>query len=146
MKICILTSNYHTLRHINSILKQMNDKSNYLDMQTAASLSGKSYSTIRNFVRGLSSNEREKYVLKEGKRIWIDKNFIASKYDLSEDEPNEFELKTLEILERQLSEKDRQLSELMERLKEANWNHARLQKYLIDLGFSENDIKKQLNS
>ncbi|MGB0839178.1 MAG: hypothetical protein ACPGXL_03500 [Chitinophagales bacterium] len=60
----------------------------FIDLKTAASITGKSYSTMRNVISEMSDIEKAKHLKTKGKRIWIDKEFLGSKYpilDVSDD-------------------------------------------------------------
>ena len=132
----------------------MSDSNKYIDMKEAARLTNRSYSTMRNLVRNMTTEEKKRYLQRDGKKILLLKSFIASKYriiDNNTDSQSEFEKRTLEILEKQLKAKDEQIetsqkiiTEMVERLKEANYNQGSLHKFLNRIGLEDSDIKKLL--
>lgn len=128
----------------------MNDSSNYIDMNEAARLTDRSYSTMRNLVRNMSIDEKERYLIKDGKRILLSREFVASKYRILEDEKEDKSdieksvLDTIEVLKGELQNKQKTIDELIERLKESNYNQGSLHKFLNDLGLSESDIQNRL--
>ncbi len=132
----------------------MSNEDKYVGLDEAARLTERSYSTMRNLIRSMTLDEKDKYLLKDGKRILILKEYLASKYRIVQQvhEPqSDFERRTLEVLERELKAKNEQIaaqqktiSEMVERLKEANWNQASLHKFLNGLGLDDSQIQKMI--
>lgn len=86
----------------------------YVDIQEAMELTDRSYSTIRNFIGGLSKDEKKEHTKKRGQKILISKDFLASKYELKEEIEDSRDIliqRLVSILEKDLEEKNRQLKE-----------------------------------
>jgi len=131
--------------------RYMTEKPKYIDIKEAMVLTGKSESTIRNLLRSLSKSEREKYTTRKGQKVFILQSLVEERHGRVDAPKTNFERRTLEVLERQLTAKDEQLAakqktidELVQRLKEQNYNQGSLYKFLNDLGLSENEIQKAL--
>ena len=128
----------------------MSDRQKYIGLEEAARLTDRSYSTMRNLVRSMSEDEKERYLLKDGKKILLLRKFVATKYRIIEDKKEDKSdieksiLATINTLNKQLEIKDKQIGELIERLREANYNQGSMHKFLNDLGLSENEINKRL--
>jgi len=122
--------------------------SDFVNVKTAAKLIGKTEGTIRHLIRQMSDSEKELYLDKSKRAIRISKKYLSEKYDIPENEgKSDIEksvLATIGVLSKQLEKKDKQIEELIERLREANYNQGSMHKFLNDLGLSENEINKRL--
>ena len=104
-------------------------------IKQATALTGKSETTIRRIIKK-ALTKKPKKAKKEG-LIWlIDKDFLLSEFSLGppETETNR-DIKedlTMQALIKQLEIKDQQITELNNRLKEANILHMQLQNQFLE--------------
>lgn len=107
----------------------MGNKAKYLDIRQAMTFTGKSQSTIRNLLRSLSESDKKEFVKKKGKKIYISQSLLEERYGENDEPVTPLEQSVLEmvkVLREQLNTKDEVIKELMERLKEANYNQGSL--------------------
>jgi len=108
---------------------------NYLTIQQAMKLTGKSESTFRNLARKLKASKSKDIKLEKLKtgheKILFKESFINSYFNTSSNsyqtqQESGIQAHTLAILERELEEKNRQIESLTERLKESNYLQLQL--------------------
>ena len=112
---------------------------NYLTIQEAMKLTGKSESTFRNLARKLKASKSKDIKLEKLKtgheKISFKESFINSYFNTSSNTSSNsyqnqhetgIQAHTLAILERELEEKNRQIESLTERLKESNYLQLQL--------------------
>ena len=107
----------------------------FLTVKQAIALTSKSEATIRRIIKKASAKKPKK-AKKEGLIWFIDKDFLLTEFSL---EPPETETNrdpkedlTIQALIKQLEIKDQQITELNNRLKEANILHMQLQNKFLE--------------
>lgn len=105
-----------------------------ITIKEALVLTGKSEATIRRLLKKALAKKPKKAIKKQG--LWlIDKDFLLNEFSL---EPSEQETNrdpnnvTIQALIKQLEIKDLQISELNQRLSEANILHKQLQDHWLE--------------
>lgn len=85
----------------------------YIDLSEAVQMTGKSDATLRRMLRQLSDDDRQKYVLKEGKKILIDKSFLMNvkPVEVAQHDSNSSG-QVFDLFRQQLNEKDKQIRSL----------------------------------
>jgi len=118
----------------------MINKEKYLSIKQAVELTGKSESTIRNFIKSLSESDTKNCIERKGLKIFILRSVIEDQFLTKKITAFDLVLQNrIEFLEEQLRIKDNRIAELLESRKQQNLNLGATLAFLDRVGI---DLEK----
>lgn len=123
----------------------MGNNESFIDLKTAANLTGKSYTTMRNLVSEMSSDEKSKYLDTKGKKTRISRAFLSEKYPILGNNENITNKELMSMLKSVMAENKAQLRHYRNQETVQRQNETlRLVNELLDKGFTHDSIMKML--